>query len=102
MVKIKENKMATELSEHPDKKHWESFAAYLKKSKAKYYKVFFPKKLKKLKDLKSAYAVIYDSRYVPMFSIPIIMKTAGKVQGATIYLKGLINTNKDYKEWVAA
>ncbi len=97
---MKENRVVKDLEAHPDKKHWESFGAYLKKSKAKYYKVFYPKKLKKLADLKSAYVVIYDSKYIPMFRIPITMKNNSKLEGATIYLKGLLNTNRDYKEWV--
>lgn len=100
MARAKENRTAADLEANPDKKHWGLLSAYLKKSKAKYYKVFYPKKLKKLDDLKSAYAVIYDSKYIPMFRIPVTMKVDGKLQGATIYLKGLLNTNKDYKEWV--
>lgn len=97
----KENKVVDELNRNPDKKNWDSFGSYLKKSKAKYYKVFYPKKLKKLDDLKNAYVVIYDSRYIPMFRIPVTMKAKGKMEGATVYLKDLLNTNKDYKEWVA-
>ncbi len=89
------------LNAHPDKEHWEAFRKYLLKSKAKYYKAFFPKKLKSKQDMREAYVVIYDSKYVPMFKIPITMTAGGKLQGATIYFKELLNTNKDYKEWIA-
>lgn len=71
------------------------------KSNAKYYKAFFPKKLKRKNDLLAAYVTIYDAKYLPMFRIPIMMKKNGKVEGASIYFKNLINTNKDYKEWIA-
>lgn len=102
MAKInKENEVVAELRANPDEKHWEAFRRYLLKTKAKYYKVFYPKKLKSKKDLLEAYAVIYDTKYVPMFRIPITMTDNGKLQGATIYFKELLNTNKDYKEWIA-
>ena len=93
--------IAEELKKHPDAAHWEKFHKEMLKSKAKYYKVFYPKKLKKLSDLSSAYVMIYDSKYAPMFRIPASMKVGGKMQGATIYLEGLLNTNRDYKEWIA-
>ncbi len=83
------------------KRNWEEFSKYLLKSKAKYYKVFYPKKVKKAKDLESAFAVIYDAKYTPMFRVPIVLKEGKKIGGATIYFKDLLNTNKDYKEWIA-
>ena len=90
------------LVKNPAEKHWEAFRKYLLKTKAKYYKVFYPRKLKSANDLKAAYVVIYDSRYLPMFRIPATMKAGNSgMQGATIYLKGLLNTNRDYKEWIA-
>jgi hypothetical protein len=90
-----------ELNANPDRNNWEKFRKYLLRSKAKYYKVFYPKKLKSKKELLYAYAVIYDSKYRQMFKIPVYMKEKGSVHGATIYFKELLNTNKDYKEWVA-
>ena len=101
MAKLKKVDVVDQLSSHQDKAHWEAFRKYLLKSKAKYYKVFFPKKIKSKQDMREAYAVIYDSKYVPMFRIPITMTVGGKMQGATIYFKELLNTNKDYKEWIA-
>ncbi len=102
MAKInKENKVVTNLRANPDEKHWEAFRRYLLKTKAKYYKVFYPRKLKKKEDMYAAYVIIYDPKYIPMFRIPVIMKTKKSTQGATIYFKELLNTNKDYKEWVA-
>ncbi len=93
--------MAEELLKNPDEKHWEAFRTYLLKSKAKYYKVFYPKKLKATRDLLSAYVMIYDAKYVPMFRIPVFMKMKSGLRGATIYFKELLNTNKDYKEWIS-
>lgn len=89
------------LERNPDEAHWKVFHKDVLKSKARYYKVFYPKKLKKLSDLYSAYVIVYDAKYVPMFRIPAFMKAGRKIQGATIYLEGLLNTNKDYKEWIA-
>ncbi len=90
-----------ELNANPDRKHWEAFHRYLLKSRAKYYKVFYPKKVERAKDLTVAFAVIYDAKYTPLFRIPIVLKDGKKIGGATIYFKELLNTNKDYKEWVA-
>lgn len=98
---IKAKKIVEELNRNPEKKNWEAFRNYLVKSNAKYYKAFFPKKLKRKNDLLAAYVTIYDVKYLPMFRIPIMMKKNGKVEGASIYFKNLINTNKDYKEWIA-
>ena len=97
----KQYPVVEELNAHPDKKHWEAFRRYLLKSRAKYYKVFYPKKLKSRGDLLAAYVIIYDSGYAPMFRIPVTMRAGSAIQGATIYLKELLNTNKDYKEWIA-
>lgn len=94
------NKIVEELNRNPDRRHWEAFRDCLSKSGAKYYKAFFPKKLKKRGDLLAAYVIVYDQKYIPMFRIPIMMKTGSKVKGASIYFKSLINTNKDYKKWV--
>jgi hypothetical protein len=98
---IKTNKVVDELNRNPDKKHWEAFRKYLVKSNARYYKAFFPKKIKRKNDLLAAYVTVYDAKYLPMFRIPIMMKKGSIVEGASIYFKSLINTNKDYKEWVA-
>jgi hypothetical protein len=89
------------LNDSPDKAHWEAFRKYLLKSKAKYYKVFFPKKIKTKNDLLAAYVLIYDSKYLPLFRIPVTMQKGNKIEGATIYFKELLNTNKDYKEWIS-
>jgi hypothetical protein len=97
----KQAEVAEQLNAHPDEKHWEAFRKFMLKGGAKYYKVFYPRKLRSGKDMLSAYAMIYDSRYVPMFRVPIVVKVGGKVRGATIYLKELLNTNRDYKEWIS-
>ncbi len=102
MIKAKkENMIVNELQNNPTKEHWEAFRKYLLKSKAKYYKAFYPRKLKSKKDLLAAYVIIYDAKYIPMFRIPVTMKVGSTIQGTTIYFKELLNTNKDYKEWIA-
>lgn len=101
MVSKLKIKAVEDLERAPTKEHWEAFGRFLVKSKAKYYKVFYPKKLKTKNDLLAAYVVIYDAKYVPMFRIPVTMRIGSTVQGATIYFKRLLNTNRDYKEWVA-
>ncbi len=90
-----------ELNAHPDEKHWEAFRKYLPKSGARYYKVFYPKKLERAKDLESAFAVIYDKKYTPLFRIPVYVRKGKEITGATIYFKALLNTNRDYKEWIS-
>ncbi len=92
---------AEKLWKDSSESNWKSFEKSLKSGGAKYYKVFFPKKIKKLGDLQSSYVMIYDSRYKELAKTPVTMNARGKVQGATIYLISLLNTNKDYKEWVS-
>ncbi|MEM3227678.1 MAG: hypothetical protein QXK65_01885 [Candidatus Micrarchaeaceae archaeon] len=92
---------AKDLYTNPNTVHWEVFRKLLLRSRAKYYKVFYPKKLKSKKELLDAYAVIYDSKYRQMFRIPIYVREKNDIRGATIYFKELLNTNKDYKEWIA-
>ena len=88
MAKQRKVEVAERLSLSPDRARWEAFRKYLLKSKAKYYKVFYPKKLKGKSDMLAAYVIIYDSKYVPMFRVPVIMKTSKGTAGATIYLRG--------------
>ncbi len=97
----KDSTAVKDLQANPDRKHWEAFRRYLIRSDAKYYKVFYPRKLKSKKDLVAAYAIIYDSMYAPLFRIPVTIKDGNRLVGATIYMKGLLNTNKDYDEWIA-
>ncbi len=89
------------LNANPTKENWEAFRKLLLKSGAKYYKVFYPKKLESKKELEYAYAVIYNSRYRQMFRVPVFMRSGKSIEGATIYFKELLNTNKDYKEWIS-
>ena len=56
------NKIVEELNRNPDRRHWEAFRDCLSKSGAKYYKAFFPKKLKKRGDLLAAYVIVYDQK----------------------------------------
>ena len=93
MANIKE--LAERLSKDQKQKDWETFSKELKKSNIKYYKIFYEKgKLQKLEDLRESYAQLYDSKEKPVICVPIFMKEGKKLSGATIYLKGLLNTNK--------
>ena len=89
MVYMKEDRFIREFNNNPDEKHWELFKKRLKKDKAKYYYVIYPKELKGRQNLKYAYAVIYNAKYRQLYKVPVI-KTGGKgIDGATIYLKDL-------------
>lgn len=87
--------ISEKLWKEPSERNWKSFGAALKKSKAKYYKITFTRgKIKKPEDLEGSYAVLYNAKYEPVAKIPIFM-TVGKkgIEGATIYLKGLLVAN---------
>ena len=76
-------------------KEWERFSGMLKNSKARYYKVVFKKgKVATTEDLRDSYANLYTAQYKQISKVPIF-KTKGKeIEGAMMYLKGLLNTNK--------
>lgn len=75
----------------PNEANWEKFSRTLRKSKAKYYKVFYGKgKLGKADDLKSSsYIGIYDRSSKLIVRIPVYKLEGRKIRGATIYIKGL-------------
>ncbi|MGC8710047.1 MAG: hypothetical protein ACP5RF_00315 [Candidatus Micrarchaeia archaeon] len=83
------------LYKDPSEKNWDKFASMLKKANIKYYRVIYQKgSLKNVEDLTKSYAELYDARENPVVRIPIFKKGAKGVEGATIYLKGLLNLNK--------
>ncbi|MDE1846935.1 MAG: hypothetical protein KGH52_02645 [Candidatus Micrarchaeota archaeon] len=77
-------------------KNWGAFSGTIKKSNARYYRVFFEKeaKLKKTEDLRKSFAEIYDAKYRPIARVPIFKGKGKNIEGATIYLKGLQVNNR--------
>lgn len=84
------------LFEEESEANWKKFAAALKRSDARYYKVVFEKgKLDNEEDLRSSYAELYDEREGLITKVPIFKKLdKNRIEGATIYLKGLVVLNK--------
>ncbi|MDE1856336.1 MAG: hypothetical protein KGH49_03840 [Candidatus Micrarchaeota archaeon] len=97
MKKDNFNQIAENLWKDQSEKNWEALAGSLKKSNVRYYKVFFEKKskLNKIEDLRKSYARLYDSKYKSVAKIPIFKKGKKGIEGATIYLKGLLINNRD-------
>ncbi len=84
-----------ELNREQSKANWEKFGNALKSSGLKYYLVKFNKgKVNALEDLRKAHAELYDSKGKLAYKIPIIMNNGKNIRGTTIYLKGLLNLNK--------
>ncbi len=93
MVTFKD--VVADLSKSQSRQNWEKFRKGLKASGAKYYSVTFDKgKVNRKEDLRKAFAVLYDSKSKPIYNVPIVISEKGKMRGATIYLKGLLNVNK--------
>ncbi len=88
-------KVVEALNEEQSKENWEKFRKALGKSGMKYYLVKFDKgKVNQLEDLRKAYAELYDLKQKLVYKIPIVMSNGKKIRGTTIYLKGLLNLNK--------
>ncbi len=82
--------ITVKLKKNPDENNWKAFSARLKKSNIVYYKTVFGKgKLSNTQDLKKSYIVLYDKRKEKIAEVPIFMGAGKKIEGATIYLKGL-------------
>ncbi len=94
MAKI--NGIVSQLWKEPNEKNWVSFSKALKGSGIKYYKVIFANagKLNKMQDLAKSYVELYDAKYRLVNKVPLFMKTGKKIDGATIYLKGLQVSNR--------
>lgn len=87
--------IADNLRKNPSKENWKEFGSALKKSEVVYYKVFFGKgKLNKTQDLRKSYAELYDEKRKPVTQIPIFQKNGRKIEGATIFLVGLLILNR--------
>jgi len=87
-------KIADALQKEPNETNWEKFAKALKKSGIKYYRIVYVS-LKNAEDLTKSYAELFDAKGKLVTKVPIFKSSKGKkVEGATIYLKGLLNINK--------
>jgi len=87
-------KIADALQKEPNETNWERFAKALKKSGIKYYRIVYVS-LKNAEDLTKSYAALFDAKGKLVTKVPIFKRSNGKkVEGATIYLKGLLNINK--------
>ncbi|MCL4388049.1 hypothetical protein M1567_02765 [Candidatus Marsarchaeota archaeon] len=82
------------LNSKPNAENWKSALPLIKKSGAKYYRIFYDSGLKDKDNLKNAYAVLYDSSYKRLFRVPVIEMHDGKIVGATKYLVGLKINNR--------
>ncbi len=89
MAVKKKDTLIEEFNRNPDEKHWNAFKSKMRKDKAKYYYVIYPKDVKTSMNLRTAYAVIFNGRYRQLYKIPIIKNAKKGIEGATIYLKGL-------------
>jgi len=86
------SEIAKRLTEDPSEENWKKFAAALKKSSAKFYRVVYMHgSLKNAEDLRQSYAELYDSKKKLIARVPIFKNMKNGVEGATIYLKGLEN-----------
>ena len=87
-------KIADALQKEPNETNWERFAKALKKSGIKYYRIVYVS-LKNAEDLTKSYAELFDAKGKLVTKVPIFKRSNGKkIEGATIYLKGLLNINK--------
>jgi len=87
-------KIADLLKKEPNEANWEKFAKAIKKSGVKYYRIVYVS-LKNAEDLTKSYAELFDAKGKLVTKVPIFKRGNGKkVEGATIYLKGLLNINK--------
>ncbi|MCL5093193.1 MAG: hypothetical protein M1128_01855 [Candidatus Marsarchaeota archaeon] len=77
------------LNNDPNKSNWEAISSCIKRSNASYYKVIYPKKIKEKQDLKSAYVILYDSKFKIIGKIPILSKSNRETRGMLFYLRGL-------------
>lgn len=89
------NDIINALNRDPSKANWEKFSKTCKGSGIKYYSIRFSKaKVSRLEDLRKAYADLYDAKENLAYTVPIIMFEGKRIRGATVYLKGLNNLNK--------
>ncbi|MDE1851659.1 MAG: hypothetical protein KGH69_03155 [Candidatus Micrarchaeota archaeon] len=88
-------KISEALWKDPSNANWKRLGSALPKSGIKYYKVFYQQgKVSKTEDLRDAYVELYDSKEKLVAKVPVYEKKAKGIRGATIYLVGLLNTNK--------
>ena len=88
-------KISESLWKNPSASNWESLAKSLPKSGVKYYRVVYQKgKLANTEDLRDSYVELFDAKERLVSKVPVFRKEGKGVRGATIYLKGLLNTNE--------
>ncbi|MCL4383328.1 MAG: hypothetical protein M1168_02365 [Candidatus Marsarchaeota archaeon] len=92
-IKKNINNDIEELNKNPTIENWDKLQNIIKIKKIKYYKIIYPDELKGKNNLIKAYAILYDSYFKAVFKVPVISNNRGKIEGATIFLKGLtLNT----------
>jgi hypothetical protein len=82
------NDVIAGLKANPSEENWKKARVKILKE-GKYYYAFYPNGIKGSMSLKGAYAVIYDGRMKSLYNIPVIKTVGKRIEGATIYLKGL-------------
>ena len=88
-------KISEALWKNPSGANWKKFSSALPKSGIKYYKVSYQQgKVSKTEDLRGAYVELYDSKENFVTKVPVYENKGNGIRGATIYLMGLLNTNK--------
>ncbi len=82
--------IAEKLKKDPNEENWKVLSSALKKGNVFHYRIFFGKgKLNNTQDLKKSYIELYDKKEAKLARIPIFVSKGKKIEGATIYLKGL-------------
>jgi hypothetical protein len=82
------NDIIAELKANPSEENWKKASAKILKE-GKYYYAFYPNGIQGSMSLKGAYAVIYDGRMRSLYNIPVTKRVGKRIEGATVYLKGL-------------
>jgi hypothetical protein len=83
------------LKSKPTRANWERFSKALKTSDIRYYSIKFDRsRVNSREDLRKAHAELYGASERLAYDIPIVIEEGRKIRGATIYLKGLLNLNK--------
>lgn len=87
--------ISRELWKSPTSANWEKLSRSLPRSGIKFYRVVYQKgKIANKEDLRDSYVELYDSKERMVTKVPVFKREGKGIRGATIYLKGLLNTNK--------
>jgi hypothetical protein len=85
------------LNDNPSEANWKRFASEIKRSGARYYRMFYPAGRSGKSSIREAYAVLYDGRRRSLFRVPACKKSGSAVEDATEYLKGLTPNKEEGK-----